>query len=290
MTITPLGPIRVGEAVVTLLNPVHLRHSIPDSLDLKEEDWKGRYDETLFRDWIAVPVQAALIQVEGATVLVDAPSADLGDETDLLIPGYTPPPSLVHQLADLGVSPEEITHIVITHTHFDHFNGLAAMEHGRPVALYPKARLLVGPSDWETHATREGFGEGAFPAARMLLPYHQGKQVQFVENELKLGRGGEAEVVVFPSPGETLGHLSVAVRSQGKTLYCVGDLYHHWVEAENRDWVVGWAQRELTIAERARFEEQALAEDAMVMASHIHGLGRLARTPHGIRWQELAIT
>lgn len=286
MSKTPLGTVRVGEATVTIMNTVELRHPLRDSLQLPESAWKDRYDHALFGDWIPVPVQNALIQTDELTLLVDAPSADLGEETDLVIPGYAPPPSLIKQLAELGVSPEEVTHIVITHTHYDHYNGLSARREGRSVPLYPNARLLIGRADWEKEAQSPEFVPGGSLYAQMLLPYEEAGHLQLVDDAVHL----DGVVSVLPSPSETKGHLSVRVQSQGKTLYCVGDVYHHWVEVENRDWMVGWvADREMTIAERARLEETALAEDAMLMASHIHGVGRLKRAGDGVRWQDLEL-
>jgi glyoxylase-like metal-dependent hydrolase (beta-lactamase superfamily II) len=284
MTKDHVGPLSVGAATVHIFNVGNLKHSLRDSLKLPESVWKGRYD-TLFVDWIPVPVQAALIQTTDATVLVDAPSSDMGPETDLLIPGYMPPPSLITQLATVGVGPEDVTHVVITHTHFDHYNGLATTSGARPVALYPQARVLVGRADWERLAADEEFVEGVSHIGKLFAPYHAAGRIDLVDVPVTLGEG----VTALPSPSETPGHLTVGIQSQGITLYCIGDIYHHWVEVENRSWMVDWADAELTVAEREKLEATALKEDAMLMASHIRGVGRLARAGDGVRWQELAV-
>jgi glyoxylase-like metal-dependent hydrolase (beta-lactamase superfamily II) len=286
MTNTPLGPFRVGEVSVTVFNGGDLKHFLRDSLNLAENEWKGRYD-TLFVEWVPVPVQCALVQTPEATVLYDAPSPDLGTEdSDLVIPGYTPPPSLISQLASIGVGPEDVSHIVISHAHGDHFNALAAMRQDRSVALYPNAKLLIGRADWEAQRQNPGFEQGETLAAKMFAPYHEQGRLELIEAPTTLA----PTVEVLPSPSETPGHLTLRVRSQGVTLYCIGDIYHHSVEVENRPWIVGWADAEATEAARVELEKTALAEDAMIMASHIRGLGRLARSGDGVRWQELVVT
>ena len=49
----------------------------------------------------------------------------------------------------VGVRPEEITHVLITHAHYDHFAGVAVERDGRYVARFPQARHLIGRADWE---------------------------------------------------------------------------------------------------------------------------------------------
>ena len=89
---------------------------------------------------------------------------------------------------------------------------------------------------------------------------------------------------VLPAPGETPGHPIVRVRSNGQTLYCVGDLFHLVVEAERPALMVHWSGRAATLASRKALSKAALAEDAMIVATHISGVGRLRRTGAGVSW------
>ena len=58
-------------------------------------------------------------------------------------------PGTPDQLSSMGINPEAITDVIITHTHFDHFNGLSRLEKGRPVLNFPQARHYLGKGDWE---------------------------------------------------------------------------------------------------------------------------------------------
>ena len=80
---------------------------------------------------ISIPVNNFLFRRDGATVLIDAGA------------GNTMQPTLGELPANLkaaGIDPAEITHIVLTHLHPDHANGLV---NDKGEAVYPHAELLV---------------------------------------------------------------------------------------------------------------------------------------------------
>jgi glyoxylase-like metal-dependent hydrolase (beta-lactamase superfamily II) len=105
--------------------------------------------------------------------------------------------------------------------------------------------------------------------------------LEFVETATELGPG----VTIIPAPGESKGHQIVRIHSGGQTLYCIGDLYHHPVEAEHPDWMQAGIDVEANLQSRAAFVPRALDEDALLIATHIPGIGRLRRTASGGVWE-----
>ena len=89
----------------------------------------------------------------------------------------------------------------------------------------------------------------------------------------------------LPVPGETPGHQIVRVHSQGRTLYYLGDLYHHVLKAQHPDWAAVWSDAAAARQSRDRLATRALSEDALLIATHIPAPGRLRRLPSSLEWQ-----
>jgi glyoxylase-like metal-dependent hydrolase (beta-lactamase superfamily II) len=109
--------------------------------------------------------------------------------------------------------------------------------------------------------------------------------VDLVDGDYELAPG----IHMVLAPGETPGHAVVRVHSAGKTLYYLGDLIHHPIEVAHPDWIPVWADPASTLASRNAVFSAANAEDALLVASHIPGAGRLRRDAHSFQWESVEI-
>ena len=94
-----------------------------------------------------------------------------------------------------------------------------------------------------------------------------------------------ADIDLLAAPGHTPGNAVVRVHSAGEALYFLGDLVHHVGEVEDLDLMPdGDVQPERVPESRRGIFERAVAEDALVAASHFDfpGPGRL-QPQHGHR-------
>src|SRR5262245_31957081 len=115
---------RVGRARVSLLNAGDMRTTLSAELAVPEAEWRPAYAD-LFEQPQLFPSLSVLVDYRDVRLLVDANDyrATVPADSAYAIAGYTPPPPLPAQLASLGVGLEDITHVVITHAHWDHFAG-----------------------------------------------------------------------------------------------------------------------------------------------------------------------
>lgn len=200
-------------------------------------------------------------------------------------------PRLDTQLAALGVAPGAVTQVILTHAHDDHFN-VATVEDtvsGRREPLFPSATYLAGQADWTPEGQRAIYD--AQPEDERLPDGPD----RYMGDLFRRGKarlvGGDADIApgvrLLQAPGETPGHVIARVSSNGQTLYCLGDLFHHPFEVEHLEWMPVWAEPAANLASRAALVAAALAEDALLVAAHIPGVGRLRRVADGARWEPI---
>jgi glyoxylase-like metal-dependent hydrolase (beta-lactamase superfamily II) len=132
--------------------------------------------------------------------------------------------AIFEHLKTLGVSPDQVDVVLITHMHGDHIGGLA--RDGR--ALFPKARVYLARQERD-YWTRTRINAAAVEA---LAPY--GSRVEtFLPGELGLpgpSGGGLQDLLPGITPiaafGHTPGHTLFMVESNGERLLIWGDLMH----------------------------------------------------------------
>lgn len=139
-----------------------------------------------------------------------------GGKTILIDTGFGT--TLFESLKTLGVSPDKIDAVLLTHLHGDHIGGL--QKDG--AALFPKAKIYLAQQERD-YWTKTNVNQGAVAA---LAPY--GKRVQtFLPGELgskiKELLPGLTPVAAF---GHTPGHTMFMIENGGHKLLIWGDLMH----------------------------------------------------------------
>ncbi len=127
---------------------------------------------------------------------------------------------LVESLAGLGVGPEEIDTVVLSHLHFDHAGGATRYDgQRRLVPTFPRARHVVGRLEWETAVSGAPELDRAYPMEN-IGPLAEAGLVELVGPEETIVPGLRARL----TGGHTRGHLAVVMESGGKTALCIGDV------------------------------------------------------------------
>ncbi len=218
---------QVGAAAVTVINVYDIPTKLENLLVAPVSE-RTPGDTAQFAQITPLPVNCILVQSGGLNVLVDAGAYE-AEFDEAKRPDYQPPMDLLSALAGRGVQPTDVTHVVITHTHGDHFNAATTQVAGGYLPTFPNARYYVGRADWESTRMQEAAEKAGTLENRTLAVINRLGRLVPVEGDLALGSG----VNILASPGETPGHQSLRVRSEGQTLYCLGDLYHHAVEVDH---------------------------------------------------------
>jgi glyoxylase-like metal-dependent hydrolase (beta-lactamase superfamily II) len=144
---------------------------------------------------------------EGGAMLIDT---GIGD-ADAPASGWAPTPGrLPENLATLGVTPEDVDVVLLTHLHTDHVGW--SVVGGRP--YFPNARYVAPKVDHDII-------EELNPRIRdeILAPLASTGQLDLVDGRVRLGPG----VTTMPTPGHTPGHTSVVLESGDDTVVFSGD-------------------------------------------------------------------
>jgi N-acyl homoserine lactone hydrolase len=164
-----------------------------------------------------MPVGAFLIEhPDGVAVFDTGMHADLEHSkarmrstAELFEVELTGADSVVGQLAERGLAPEDVDLAVVSHLHFDHCGGLAQL---------PDARIVVQKAEWEAAFQGPLVDFGVFNPDDFDLGHD--RQVLDGGHDLF----GDASVVVVPTPGHTAGHQSLLVEGRllltGDACYC----------------------------------------------------------------------
>lgn len=140
---------------------------------------------------------------------------------------------LTDGLAAAGVKPDDITIVVLTHLHPDHFGGL--MTSGAPA--FPKARYVFGETEFAFWTSPDRKGTPAEKNHEVVM-----QAVAPLKDRatfLKEGDSVVSGITAMLAPGHTPGHMIFGIESEGRKLMLTADTCNHYVLSLQRpDWEV----------------------------------------------------
>lgn len=274
----------LGQAAITVFRSAGFRAPLRELMAVPESDRTLELIRLLDAP-ATFPCWSIHIALGPSSVLVDPGRFIAPPDDPWWLPAAEIPPDISQQLPAAGIDPASVTHVVITHVHDDHYGGAWCGEGpGMGPGMgpcFPNARHHLSRADWECADFREWLADPESSAYQILGQLHNRGLIDLADGAQTLSEG----IDLLPAPGETPGHQIVRIHSQGQTLYCLGDLYHHLLEVGRPDWVAEWTDAAAAGRSRAMLVERALAEDALLIATHIPAPGRLRRTPTGVEWR-----
>ncbi|HVQ75067.1 MAG TPA: N-acyl homoserine lactonase family protein [Candidatus Binatia bacterium] len=171
---------------------------------------------------VAIPVSCWLIQTPSANVLFDtgiAPRAVAGLLRSDPLARFGEEDLLVHRLDGLGLEPDDVQMVVLSHLHFDHAGG---------AALFPHSELVVQKDEYAAAHYPAPFYESAYYRKNFDLP---GYRWRLLDGDAELLPG----VTVLRSDGHTPGHQSLLVElpETGPVILAADCCY--WQESIDRE-------------------------------------------------------
>lgn len=231
-------------------------------------------------DRLTLNLNTLLIETNGRRILLEAGA------------GQTMGPQggrIFDNLAAVGLRPEDIDVVVISHTHPDHIGNLRTADGGK---AFPRATVFAPRADWDFFVRNdpdlsyipvpEDFRRN-FAAAirRSVEPVMDGIELYEAGTEIVPG------LATLPALGHTPGMANFLVHSGNDQLLLTADLAYHPIINIDHSWLPGPDRdKETALASRRRIFDMAAADRLPVLGFHFPfpGLGRMLKTDTGYAW------
>ena len=229
---TGVKRMKLGAMEVVALNDGALRRPLGEEFvrNVPLEQVKSLLaSQNLPTDYVDIPFTPFLVVTPAGRFLLDTGFADNGPPTT---------GKLAAQLVAAGFKPEDVDHVVISHYHGDHINGLRKKDGS---LAFPKAKVHVPAPEhafWFDDAKMNAAppaAKGAFENARKVIGSLPADILVKYEPGQELAPGIRAEAAFGHTPGMSM----VSVQSEGQKFMYVADLTNvPSLFARSPDWAV----------------------------------------------------
>jgi len=156
------------------------------------------------------------------------------------------PKTLASQLQQIGVKPDDVRFLAVSHTHPDHIGN---------VEMFPKAMLLVQRTEYE------------WPGANNAPRFKPEHPVTKLEGDYDVFEDGS--VIILSTPGHTPGHQSLLVKLR-KTgaIVLTGDAVHFKDNWDNRRVPSANFDKDKTVTSMERIDAFLKKEKAQLWINH----------------------
>lgn len=269
----------IGAMKVTVIDDARFTFPAPAFAANQPEGTIGPFLDRfgLPADFASLHMQVTFIESGNHKVLLDT---GMGDVT---FPNNKPDNGrLISGLETIGVKPEDITDVVLSHGHPDHIGSCS--NDGDP--FFKNATYYIAPNELEFWTQKPG-DEANFPNFMLGIG---NAQLEPIRKLIKpYGDGDEIVpgVTAIAAPGHTMGHHAFLLHDgDNKLLHLMDAAVHYLVGPEEPDWALA-VEMDQNAAAATRRRLFKMAADGRLLVAGYHfpfpGIGRIVE--QGTAWR-----
>jgi glyoxylase-like metal-dependent hydrolase (beta-lactamase superfamily II) len=300
---------RVGNTTIqkiheTDLNGFTLTQLLPAMdglLQARHPDWFP--NGTTEGERALLSVHSWVLRHEGLIILIDTGAGNDKARPQQTVLDHLSNPFL-ERLEAAGVVPEMVDYVLHTHVHSDHvgWNTIYAQEQWKPT--FPNAVHICSRLEWDYGAAladgdergislaraKAGFGEpvripvsGTFDDS--MRPLQSSAQIQLIAVD---GQEVLPGLRFLSTPGHSIDHAAIELRSAGDRAIFGGDVLHHPVELYDTDLVSAFCEfPEPARRSRLQLLEMAASSNALYFSAHfpLTSAGWITKRSDGYHWE-----
>ncbi len=171
--------------------------------------------------------------------------------------------NLSNTLSESGYTFNDITHVIITHLHFDHSGGALHLEDKQLKPSFPNATYYISDSNWKA-AINPNEREKVSYISSNYMQLELEKKIKKIPDNYKILDGIETYVV----NGHTKGQQLVKISDSSGTIVFCSDLIPLKSHLK-LPWIMGYdLNAEITLSEKKKFLDQASEENWILFFYH----------------------
>lgn len=262
MIYPPFTSCQIGDFLVTALSDGTMSASLDLLMGIKIKNAEVIQHNAGITCPGDIHINCYLIRGRGRTILVDTGTGGHNEAGG----------QLTANLAALGVSPDDVDTILLTHCHPDHIGGLLNDE-GKPVYINAEIHLHALEAEywWDDEKQKTASERGKYNynlARRALNAYGQNVHC-FTADKIT------DDIVPVWLPGHTPGHSGFRINSREKSLLIWGDIVHYpYIQSAQPAVSILFdcdpAQAEET---RKNILQYVVKEQLIIAGMHLHSAG-----------------
>ncbi len=222
---------------------------------------------------LRMSIHSFVVETRDRRIVVDTCLGN--DKKDRRIPHWNDRDGpFLADLAAAGFPAESIDTVLCTHLHVDHVGWNTRMVDGKWVPTFPKARYLMGRTEYQHWSGVKDRPDMAHILADSVTPIVEAGLATLVETSERICD----EISLIPTLGHTPGHVSVMIQSKGEQAMITGDFMHHPCQIAHPEWsTLADSDHDQGIETRRRMFQRLAGTPVLIIGTHFAGAtaGRL---------------
>jgi glyoxylase-like metal-dependent hydrolase (beta-lactamase superfamily II) len=285
---------RVGDSTVTRIVETVFSTLTPAGVFPQWDPGAGKQHASVLRrgggldqteNHLLLNINTWVVRVDGKTFLIDTGIGN-GKNRPFSAAFHQLNNPYLERLASIGVHPEDVDYVLMTHLHVDHVGWNTRLIDGQWRPTFPNAQYVYPKAEREFYETPQSesrrmiFDDSVAPVVEAGLA----EEIPSAQTEYVSG------FVFHPTPGHSVGHMSISFSSQGAEALFTGDIAHHPVQVYEPQWnSVFCAEQDKARQSRQWAFDYGVRREATLFTPHFpeSSAGIISRSGDGYMWKYL---